>query len=123
MRSSLFWDISQLWVVVLCRRFGTTYRSIFKSQECQEEICLKSGKNVGHLTWRPKYVLLFPATQIRHKSMSVRHWIFVIVVTVACRPATHKERIVAFSFQQWLHQLAKMLRYTFIAYRVEMQVT
>jgi hypothetical protein len=33
MRAAPFWDITQRWVVILYRRFGTPYRSIFKGQE------------------------------------------------------------------------------------------
>jgi hypothetical protein len=32
------------------------------------QIALKLGKNVGHCTWRPKYVLLLPVILYRHKS-------------------------------------------------------
>jgi hypothetical protein len=35
MRSALFWDITQRWVVILYRRFGTTYR--FHLQEVHEQ--------------------------------------------------------------------------------------
>jgi hypothetical protein len=31
------------------------------------QIWLKLGKNIGHFTWIPKYVLLLPATLNRHK--------------------------------------------------------
>ena len=34
------------------------------------ETWLQSGKNIGHFTWRPKYVLLLPATLNHHKSLS-----------------------------------------------------
>ena len=34
------------------------------------QISLKSDKYIGHFAWRPKYVLLFPATLNRHKALS-----------------------------------------------------
>jgi hypothetical protein len=36
-RSSLFWDITQCRLVILYRRFGTTYRSHLQGTEVQEE--------------------------------------------------------------------------------------
>jgi hypothetical protein len=43
---------------------GFTVISVEKIQ-----VCLKSCRNVGHLTWRPKYILLFSAAFNRHKSI------------------------------------------------------
>ena len=38
MSSSLFWEFTQRRLVVCYRRFGTTYRSIFKGQAVQEDL-------------------------------------------------------------------------------------
>jgi hypothetical protein len=45
MRAALFWDITQLVVVIPYRRFGTTYRSHLQGLRMEEEIICP---DVGH---------------------------------------------------------------------------
>ena len=51
---------------VLC--WGLLRRSIGKLH-----IWWKLDKNIGHFTWRPKYVSFLPVTHIRHRSGFVQH--------------------------------------------------
>jgi hypothetical protein len=97
MKSALFWDITQRWVVVLYRRFGTTCRShlqelrsprrkpssltswtfwdnlsgpIFKGQEIQEENLLLG--RFGSTYWSP----LQGSRSPRRKPSSLTSWTF-----------------------------------------------
>jgi hypothetical protein len=49
-------------------------------RKCVEEvnIYLQSGKNIGHFTWRPKYVLTMLPTWIHHEGVCVK------LITVIC---------------------------------------
>ena len=38
MRYSLFWDVTQCWLVASCRRFGTTYRSHLQGSSSQTRL-------------------------------------------------------------------------------------
>ena len=48
---------------------GTSWKSVKKSK-----FWLKSGRIIGHCTWRPKYVLLFLATLNLHESALWLKW-------------------------------------------------
>jgi hypothetical protein len=61
---------------------------------------LKSGKNMGHLSWRTKNVLFFPGTLNRHKR-------------VLCRVKSYKD-IETGEEEQMLCELDSVLRYTYI---------
>ena len=56
-------DFHEIW------HWGLTWKSVLGNSE----FILKSGTNIGHFTWRIKYFLLLPATQIRHKHIFVQH--------------------------------------------------
>ena len=47
MRSALFYDITQRWVVVLYRRFGTIYRSHLQGSRSRRRKAEVSGKPIG----------------------------------------------------------------------------
>jgi hypothetical protein len=73
------------------------------------QIWLKSGRRVGHFTWRPQYVLLLPARYTRHKSISVRH-----SVLLNCWQ-WHEAQRCSLPLQQWLRERATVLRNAYIA--------
>jgi len=62
---------------------------------------LKSGKNMGHLLWRPKNVLFFPDTLNRHRRR------------VLCRVKRY-QAVMTGEEEQTLHELDSVLRYTYI---------
>jgi hypothetical protein len=47
MRSALFWDITRRSVVIVCRRFGTTYRSHLLGLLTRENGTDTLSRNVG----------------------------------------------------------------------------
>ena len=80
---------------------------------------IKIGQKIsGIFTWRPKEVVLLPATQTRHEiSFRAKLNIFVLL-TVTYSSTTHIKCIVAFPFQQWLGESATILRSTYIVHLV-----
>ena len=53
------------------------YRRLLWKSVKKSQIWLKSGRNIWHFTWRPKYSLLFPVTLNCHKS-TVFEWNYVM---------------------------------------------
>jgi hypothetical protein len=66
-RSALFWDITQRQVVILYRRFGTTYRSPFKGQEAKEE-------NTSWISWQLKmWPIRCPVTSVEDYHLTLHN--------------------------------------------------
>jgi hypothetical protein len=93
------------------------YREL--SLQCVEyrQILLKSGKSIGHFTWRPKYVYFIVAGD---KNSSSKHCCATLnnftQLTVTHKSKIRTEHIVACPLQQWLSESATLLRYTYTAY-------
>jgi hypothetical protein len=86
---------------------------------------LKSDKNIGSVTWRPKYVRVDSTTKYfvmwqQCKGNPFLHFFgntqqFYIVDSGICSPAVPSELIVAFPCQEWLHECATVFYYTYVA--------
>jgi hypothetical protein len=61
-----------------------------------------SRHNIGHLTWRPKYILFFLAT-------------------ATCSSTIHTECNVVFPSQLWLHKHTTMVHYVYTVYLIFLQ--
>lgn len=71
-----------------------TYKNLWKIIQ----IWLNSGKNIGHFTWRPEYVLLLPATLSHHKALFLREIVWNIV-RIAEKVEILPERTTALRYQ------------------------
>jgi len=109
-------------LVHICQRvshwtnfFETWYWRLLLKCVDEPQIWLQSDKSFGHFALRPQYVLLLPATYIRHASIVVQHNIFLLLAVI-CSLTIHAERIVSFRLQQWLCGHSSVLAYTYFTY-------
>jgi hypothetical protein len=58
LRSALFWDITLSRVVILYRRFGTTYRSYLQGSRIPDFLTIEDGTD-----WLPRNVVKFLALE------------------------------------------------------------
>ena len=80
------------------------------------EIWLKSGKNTGHCTWRPKYVLLLLTRSVLHKCVFfLEHPVCLYCQCYVCQPNANNA-FYLFPSSWWLLGRVTVLCYTYIAY-------
>ena len=87
-------------------------RLLWKSVK-KTQIWLKSGRNICHFTWRPKYSLLFPVTLNCHKSTLFKWncmmWDDMLYLLTAIR-LTPSESSTVHIYTQTIHRTTQLTR-------------
>jgi hypothetical protein len=93
------------------------------------KIWFMSNQNIGHFTWKPKYVLLLTKKSFSQKNttmypimfyccrphkFAIQAYFFAaliifVLLTVTCNLTKRTERIIGFPLQQWLRELTTLL--------------
>jgi hypothetical protein len=108
------WCWGLLWSLIL----GTFMEFVsgdFYANLSRNPYFLKIDQQYGYFTWLPKYVLLLPATWIRHKSGFCVTLSILILSTVTCSPAIHRESTVAFILEECFRERCTLLCLTYSA--------
>ena len=98
------------------------YLSIFRISAQKIQVSLKTDKKKGYFTWWPKFFfskILFIEKTWKNTVQPDRPMITISCIHIACliskATGTYSENVtlIVFSLQQWLHERASMLNYTY----------